>query len=347
MCILLYHPLYDGRGFSPIQESWKRYPRILELAQSAAMGGRIEVRTAPMATDAELTLVHSQEYLAWLRRVEQGEARYFDRSTPAWPGIYDRARATVGASVAAARLVASGESLSAINVSGGLHHAHAARASGFCLLNGVVVAVRVLQREFGLRRIAVVDIDGHHDDGTQALLEAEPVLCLSLHRHGGRFYPGTGDVEERGTGEGLGYTINVPLPRSCGDEAYLLALHEVVEPALCAYRPELIILQYGVDGHYADSMVRLGLSTHLYAHAAELFRGLAERLCGGRLVVVGGGGYRPKDAVRCWAMLLGELADASPSAMAHLHDRVPIPAVAAEAMEEVQGTIGRFRVYSW
>ena len=343
MSILLYHPLYDGRGFSPIQDSWKRYPRILALARSDVVAGRIEVRTPPMATDAELMLVHPPEYLSWLQRQEQGGARYFDRSTPAWPGIYDRARATVGASIAAARLVASGESPSAINVSGGLHHAHAARASGFCLLNDVVVAVRVLQREFGLRRIAVVDIDGHHGDGTQALLEAEPVLCLSLHRHGGRFYPGTGDVEERGRGAGLGYTINVPLPRSCGDEAYLLALHEVVEPALCAYRPELIILQYGVDGHHADSMVRLGLSTHLYAHAAQLFRGLAERLCGGRLVVVGGGGYRQDDAVRCWAMLLGELADASPSALAHLHDSGPIPPAATGAMDEVRGTIGRLR----
>lgn len=228
-----------------------------------------------------------------------------------------------------------------MNLSGGLHHAHAERASGFCLFNDVVIAVRVLQREFGYQRIAVLDVDGHHGDGTQALLYAEPTLFVSLHRHGARFYPGTGDVDEQGEGAGLGYTLNLPLPRWCGDEAYLTALHAAAEPALRAYRPQAIILQYGVDGHYADSMVRLGLTTHAYAHIARSVRHLADQLCGGRLLVVGGGGYSPENATRCWAFLLGELSDTPPSLLESLHDAPPHPSCATDAAEIVDSMLRR------
>jgi acetoin utilization protein AcuC len=343
VCVLLYHDLYNGRGFSPIQESWKRYRQILELARSLGMLERIPLLATPLATEEELQLAHPLHYIHWVREQERAGTGFFDRSTPIWPGLYDRARATVGASVLGARLIGAGATQSAINLSGGLHHAHAERASGFCLFNDVVIAVRVLQREFGLERIAIVDIDGHHGDGTQTLLYREPILYVSLHRHDGRFYPGTGSQEERGEGHGLGYTVNVPLPRNCGDEAYLRAMHEIVEPAVCAYRPQCILLQYGVDGHFADAMVRLGLTTHAYAHCARLIRHLADRLCGGRLLIVGGGGYRPQDAVRCWAFLLGELADLAPVTIAHLHDQPPLPAPTPEAQTCIQQVIAQAR----
>jgi acetoin utilization protein AcuC len=341
--VLLYHPLYSGRGFSPIQDSWQRYPRILALLDELGLQRDVHLVQPPLAGMDELRRLHPPAYLAWLQAEERAGGRRFDRSTPAWPGVFDRARASVGASVHGARLIGVGTSLTAFNPSGGLHHAHAARASGFCLLNDVVAAVRVLQWEFGMRRIAVVDIDGHHGDGTQALLYREPVLVISTHRYGGRFYPGTGCADERGDGPGLGYTVNVPLPRACGDDAFLLALHDVVEPALQSYRPECIILQYGTDGHFNDAMVRLGLTTYAYAHAARLLHHLAARLCGGRLLVVGGGGYRPEDAVRCWAFLLGELCDLPDTRLAHLHDQPPFVSPAVDAGAAVQSVIARLR----
>src|SRR5581483_8301778 len=106
-----------------------------------------------------------------------------------------------------------------------------------------MVAVRAVQREFGLRRIAVLDVDGHHGDGTQEELYHEPILYISLHRYDGRFYPATGAVEETGAGAGAGYTANVPLGRRCGDGPYLYALRHLVTPLLRSYHPELIIMQ--------------------------------------------------------------------------------------------------------
>jgi acetoin utilization protein AcuC len=213
------------------------------------------------------------------------------------------------------------------------------RASGFCIFNDVVIAARVLQREFGFRRIAILDLDGHHGDGTQALLYAEPLLYVSLHRHGGGFYPGTGSAGERGEGAGLGYTLNVPLPRHCGDAAFLLALRRIAAPAILAYRPQCLILQYGTDGHHEDVMVRLGLTTHAFAESARLARELADELCGGRLLVVSGGGYRPQDTVRCWLLLLGEMAGVRAEELMHLHDTQPPPPTSPDARGHVEALI--------
>jgi acetoin utilization protein AcuC len=339
--VLLYHPLFNGRGFSPLQESWMRYPRLLERLGELGLQHRLPVLEPPLATANELALVHPSRYVEWVRSQEQAGGRYFDRSTPAWPGVFDRARAAVGASVLGARLIGQGACAAAFNPSGGLHHAHAERAGGFCIFNDVVIAARVLQREFDYRRIAILDLDGHHGDGTQALLYAEPLLYISLHRYGDRFYPGTGAAEERGEGAGLGHTLNVPLPRHCGDAAFLLALHRIVAPALRCYRPQCLILQYGTDGHYADVMVRLGLTTRAFAESARLVRQVAGDLCQGKLLVVGGGGYRPEDAVRCWLLLLGELADLPAEILEHLHDRPPFPPPATGAMSRVEALIAR------
>lgn len=292
----------------------------------------------PLASDDELALAHPARYLAWVRDQERSGNGQFDRATPAWPGVVDRARAAVGASVQAARLVGSGRGV-AFNPSGGLHHAHAERAAGFCIFNDVVIAARVLQREFGYERIAILDIDGHHGDGTQALLYDEPLLYCSLHRHGGGFYPGTGGMGEQGEGRGFGYTLNVPLPRHCGDDAFLLALRRIAAPAIAAYRPQCLILQYGTDGHHADVMVRLGLTTHAFAQAVHLVHNLARDLCAGRLLVVGGGGYRPEETVRCWLLLLGQLAGLPAATLAPLHDTPPYPAPAPGALSQVAAQI--------
>lgn len=309
----LYHELYDGRGFSPISDSWRRYRMGYDLLDALGLLDRIRLVRPDPATEADLELAHSPDFVRFVReRAGSGVGR-FDRSTPVYPGVYQRALAAVGATLTGARMIARGEVRHAFNPSGGLHHASRERASGFCLFNDIVIAVRALQREFALRRIAVVDVDGHHGDGTQAELYHEPILYISLHRYDGRFYPATGTVEETGADAGAGYTVNVPLPRRCGDGPYLYALHELVGPLLCRYRPELIIVQYGVDGHYLDPLVRLALSTSAYAETARLLHALAHDLCGGRLLVTGGGGYNPDAAARCWAILMATLAGDCPA----------------------------------
>ena len=345
----LYHELYDGRGFSPLSDSWRRYRLCYELLGELGLRERMRLLRPEPAAECELERAHTPSFVRWVRqRAESGVGR-FDRSTPVYPGLYQRALVAVGATLTGARLVAGGEGSHAFNPSGGLHHAARARAGGFCIFNDIVVAVRALQQEFGLQRIAVVDVDGHHGDGTQEELYHEPVLYISLHRYDGRFYPATGRADEVGAGAGHGYTANVPLPRRCGDEPYLYALHRLVAPLLRAYRPELLLVQYGVDGHFQDPLVRLALTTTAYAETARLLHLLAHDLCGGRLLVTGGGGYNPEVTARCWAILAATLCGDAPSPLhpryGRLFDTEPAPAdPAAEAAvyATVDALRGRF-----
>src|SRR2546421_155732 len=154
-----------------------------------------------------------------------------------------------------ADLVGSGRLAHAFNPAGGLHHARRDRAAGFCPVNDIVLAVRRLQRRYGFLRPAVLDVDGHHGDGTQELLNDEPLLTISLHQYDGRFYPKSGRLDESGAGAGEGYHVNLPLPRGAGDGVYAAALEGVVGPILDAYRPDVLLLQYGVDAHALDPLV--------------------------------------------------------------------------------------------
>ncbi len=343
---LLYHERYDGRGFSPLSDSWRRYRLALDLFGELGLLDRVRRIRPAEATEAELEMAHSPAFVRSVReRAALGEGR-FDRSTPIYSGLYERALAAVGATLTGARMIARGELAHAFNPGGGLHHAACERASGFCVFNDVVLAVRVLQREFGFQRIAVVDVDGHHGDGTQEELYREPVLYISLHRYDGRFYPATGTATELGEGAGYGYTANVPLPRRCGDGPYLYALRALVTPLLRAYRPDFIIMQYGVDGHYQDPMVRLALTTAAYAEIARLLHALAHELCASRLLVTGGGGYKPEAAVRCWAILLATLAGEQPAPgdprYGRLFDTEPAPEDPA-ALDEVRASVAFLR----
>jgi acetoin utilization protein AcuC len=309
----IFHEIYRGRGFSPRQTSWNRYALAYDLVESLGMfdAGLRCLRPDP-ATDTELRLVHTQAYIDQVRAADQAGEGYLDRrDTPAWRGVFQRASTAVGGTLLATRSILAGEVAHAFNPAGGLHHAQADRASGFCVFNDLVIATRVLQKA-GLNHIALIDIDGHHGDGTQALLYNEPLLKISLHQYDGRFYPGTGRVDELGVGSGLGYSINVPLPRRVTDTPYLAAFDAIVPPLLRAYRPEFIIVQFGVDGHFSDPLVGLSLTSDAYVGLVERLHRLAHDLCGGKLLFLGGGGYNPQTVARLWAILLTTLSDSVP-----------------------------------
>jgi acetoin utilization protein AcuC len=308
--LFLYHPRYDGRGFSRVRDSWRRYALARELlVELGLFDGALRWVEPTPATDDEILLVHDPAYLAFVKERDAAGTGFLDYGdTPAYPGVLFRARVAVGATLAGARAIARGEAHHAFNPGGGLHHAGRARAGGFCVFNDVVIAVRVLQRELGVERIAIVDLDGHHGDGTQELFWDEPILYASLHRHGGRFYPQTGAATEVGAGRGLGYTLNVPLARGTGNAAYLRLLDEVVLPYVAGYRPDFLIVQIGVDTHCGDPLVRLDLTAGAYREIALRLHALAHDLCGGRLLAVAGGGYVPEAVARCWAIFLGTLA---------------------------------------
>ena len=311
--VLIYHPRYDQRGFSRMKNSWTRYAKSYRMFESLgffANGLRVE-RPEPAPVE-ELLRVHTPEYVAFVQQRDAAGTGFLDYGdTPAYPGVFERARLSVGGTLLGAQLILSGAADHVFNPSGGLHHAQRDRAGGFCVFNDIVIAVRRLQAE-GLARIAVVDVDGHHGDGTQALLYDEPILTISLHQYDGRFYPRTGRADEIGAGAGQGYNLNVPLPRRTGHAAYLSAFDRAVLPALRAYRPEFLLVQFGVDGHALDPLVGLQLTTHTYQALIERLHAVAHELCDGRLLLLGGGGYHPETVARCWSIMLGALAGCVP-----------------------------------
>lgn len=355
---VVYHEMYNGRGFSRLARSWERYGSALTKMQALGLvAPDLEISpeyTNPnanyesefvalwrptAATDVQLTTVHSWPYIQYVHIMDEKGEGYFDRNdTPAWHGVFRRAALAAGGTILAADLVAKNVCQHVFHVAGGLHHAQYEKASGFCIFNDIVAAVRRWQSHYGYERIAILDVDGHHGDGTQQLLWREPILTVSLHQYDGRFFPRTGALEERGEGPGRHFAVNFPLPRYTTDELYLPVL-EVALEAIENYQPQAIIVQFGVDGHFSDRMVGLKLSTRTYEAVIQKTHTLAHRICAGRLVMVGGGGYEPETVARCWAMLVANLSGKKKSLGAeygYLHDPTEnLPLLDATAQQKV------------
>ena len=281
------------------------------------------------ATVNDLRLVHTQRHIDFVHSSSMRGFGLLDQGdTPATPEIYEGSLAVVGATLEGVEGIMQGRFNHAFNPAGGLHHARADRSAGFCVFNDVAIAMRALQHRHGIQRVAMIDIDGHHGDGTQSVFNSEKTLTISMHHYSMGFYPGTGTGDDDGEGEGEGYHINIPLPFRTGDQTCLAAYRKIVIPALEAYRPEVIVHQFGVDGHFSDPLVGLGLSTHAYEEMARLTHDAAHRLCGGRYLVLGGGGYNEDAVKRCWAIMFCTISGQYPKdsgVFEEWHDKTSIP----------------------
>ncbi len=300
-----------GHPLAPVRvELTMRLARSLGVL--AAPGVAVTV-PAP-ATDADLELVHTPDYIAAVRRAgESGLAPELFRfglgttDDPVFPGMHEASALVTGATLAAARAVALGSAEHAVNIAGGLHHAMADHASGFCVYNDPAIAIVALLDQ-GLERVAYVDIDVHHGDGVQAAFYDDPrVLTISLHEHPATLFPGTGRPSETGGPDAEGYAVNVALPAGTPDAGWLRAFHAVVPPLLRAFEPQLLVSQHGCDTHWMDPLanLRLTIDGQRAAHAA--IHRLAHETAGGRWLLTGGGGYELVQAVpRTWTHLLAE-----------------------------------------
>jgi acetoin utilization protein AcuC len=274
---------------------------------------------------------HTADYLEVLRAASAGHDvpaayRYGlgPGDNPIWPGMYEASALACGGSVRAAELVASGEVTRAFAFAGGLHHAMPNRASGFCYLNDAVLAIQAL-RARGVR-VCYVDIDAHHGDGVQfAFYDSPDVLTISTHERGDRLFPGTGFVDEIGTGAGRGYAVNVPLHPHTDDEVYLEAFDAVVPPLVRAFGPDVVVAQLGIDGHRTDPLTHLALSVEGFAAAVRRIVGFAPRL-----VALGGGGYDLGNVARAWAAAWAILNDVE------LPEQLP-PAFVSAAAPHLRG----------
>jgi acetoin utilization protein AcuC len=262
---------------------------------------RAKVLTPEPAALEAIARFHTREYLEILRAGGTGDwvphaARYGlgPGDNPIFPGLWEAAQLVAGGSLLAASLVAEGEADRAFHFAGGLHHALPDRASGFCYVNDAVLAIlRLLERGW---RVAYVDIDAHHGDGVQfAFYEDPAVLTISTHERGDRLFPGTGFVSEMGRGEGLGFSVNLPLQPFTDDLVYEPAFEAVVPPLIEAFRPDVIVAQLGIDSHHTDPLTHLSFSVQGFARAVSRIVGLAPRL-----VALGGGGYDLPNVARAW-----------------------------------------------
>ena len=250
------HELRDDHPMRPV-----RLQYTFDLLQAyGAFDSETSTLVVPRAaTDQELAWLHSADYISAVRAFSSGTSGYdpmrfnfaVQGDNPIYEGMYEAAALSTGATLVAAELVASGQLDVAFSISGGLHHASASHASGFCVFNDPALAIKYF-RNCGLR-VAYVDIDAHHGDGVQeAFFDDDQVLTISVHESGQYLFPGTGFVQEVGVGQGVGYSVNLPLYPYTDDEIYLEAFYEVVPPLLRAFGPEVLVTQLGIDSYHSD-----------------------------------------------------------------------------------------------
>jgi acetoin utilization deacetylase AcuC-like enzyme len=261
-----------------------------------AAGDRLVEESAPPVTEEAIAHVHDPAYVEVLDEAEARGGGWLDPDTYVVPGSMAAARTAAGATVRAAVAAHAGEAevaFAAVRPPG--HHAARDRGSGFCLLNSVAIAVASL-RAAGVQRVAIVDWDVHHGDGTQAIFEADPtVLYTSTHQF--PFYPGSGAAAERGRGAGIGTTINRPLLAGDGDDAFVAAWTDELLPAVEAFGPGAIVVSAGYDGHAADPLAELTITEAGYETVARAIGGVAARLAIPGVALTLEGGY-DLDALR-------------------------------------------------
>lgn len=245
-----------------------------------------------------------------------------------YEGMHRDSARLAAAAWLAGDMVGSGAALRAIVPAGGAHHGLPYKMNGFGVYNDTAVAIHAL-RAAGVRRIAYVDLDVHHGDGTQGFFWNDPdVLTVSVHESGRFLFPNSGFPDETGGPAAPGSAVNVALPPEAGDDAYRLAMQRVVGPAVRAFGPEVLVTQCGVDHHHADPLSHLRTTMALYPEMWRSLAALADDCCAGRWVALAGGGYDPCNAPpRAWAMLMAEMARVP------LPDSIPAawPAIAAGA----------------
>ena len=282
--MLFYDPRFLDHVASPYHV--ERPDRLRAIVERLRTEGLLEdVRTARSATAAELRRVHHKASLDAFRTMGEG---FLDPETAVHPGTWEIARLAAGAVLAATRSAVSASTYAVALVRPPGHHAGPDHGGGFCYLNNVAVGAADLVSK-GLR-VAILDYDAHHGNGTAEIFSGDPrVLYVSTHQYG--IYPGTGPAEDVGEAEGRGFTVNVPFPAAAGDASYAAAREAVIEPILDSFRPQVILISLGVDAHYRDPLTSLTLSSPGYVdlvlHAAEQ----ARRHCSGRLVIALEGGY--------------------------------------------------------
>jgi acetoin utilization protein AcuC len=311
-----------GHPMAPI-----RLTLTMELSEAFGLGRQdgVSIVTPAAATGAELELIHDPVYIDLVRLAGAAVPQAPDQQEriarvllmhglgtqddPVFPGMHEASAMVAGATLAAARAVWTSAAQHGVSIAGGLHHAMAGNASGFCVYNDPAIAIAWLLGQ-GAERIAYVDVDAHHGDGVQAAFWDDPrVLTIGLHEHPDTLFPGTGRATEIGGPQAEGTSVNVALPAGTGDSGWLRAFHAVVPPLLREFGPQVLVSQHGCDSHWSDPLANLELTIDAQRATHAAIHALAHEVAGGRWLLTGGGGYEHVHVVpRTWTHLLFEAA---------------------------------------
>ncbi|MBI4417306.1 MAG: histone deacetylase [Ignavibacteriales bacterium] len=243
------------------------------------------------ARTEHVMLAHPEQYITEVARACSSGITMLDQDTRICRDSYDVALLAVGAVVEAVEQVVKGKLTSAFcAVRPPGHHAETARAMGFCLFNNAAIAAKYARKSLGVNRVAIVDWDVHHGNGTQEIFYQDPtVLYISLHQY--PFYPGTGSETETGNSDGKGLTLNCPMKAGSGEEEYLQAFNTKILPTIGNFKPELLIISAGFDAHRNDPLAGINLTEETFGTMTSLLKDVAEKHTGGKIVSVLEGGY--------------------------------------------------------
>ncbi len=284
----LEHDMGFGHPESPAR--LKAVQGVLETPQ---LRENLNFLSPRFATLDEIAMVHDFEYVHKIEKTAGREIQ-LDPDTSTSPGSWDAARLAVGGLLGCVDAVYDRSAKNAFAfVRPPGHHAERERAMGFCLFNNVAIAAEYALRTKNAKRVAIMDYDVHHGNGTQwSFYDRADVLYVSTHRY--PFYPGTGSRQEEGKDAGKGFTLNVPFLGGEGDHEYLMAFENEVLPALRDYAPDLLLVSAGFDAHRLDPLGGMNVTAEGFAHMTQGLMDIADQVCGGRTVLVLEGGYSLK-----------------------------------------------------
>jgi acetoin utilization deacetylase AcuC-like enzyme len=288
---LVYDPIYLEHDTGDHVENSRRLVEAMSYLKETGIREKLISLPARPASLEELKMIHAPEYISYVKSKAQKGGGWLDSDTVMSTKSYEAALHAVGGVLVAVEAVVQEKvdnAFALVRPPG--HHATHDQAMGFCIFNNVAIAARFGLSQFNLNRVLIVDFDVHHGNGTQDAFYAEPeVLYFSTHQY--PFYPGTGGMDETGSGRGEGTTVNFPMAAGWGDEEYLRALNEVLVPVARRFQPQLILVSAGFDAHWADHLAMMKATITGFAQMTRILKELAAELCQGRLVFALEGGY--------------------------------------------------------
>jgi len=255
------------------------------------------------ATKQDLLRVHSSTYVDLITHLAEENMPY-DIETPVSPQIYEAAMLIIGGAITAGEAIYKGIVNRAIALGCGYHHAGKDYGGGFCLFNDVAILTEFLREKYHVHRVLNLDYDVHCGNGTSDIFYSDPsFLYVSIHQDPRTIYPGTGFIDQIGSGPGEGYNVNIPLPPGTSDQTYFYAVNEIFTPLAEEFEPDIILANGGSDAHFADSLGRLQLTSQGFFQLSRMIAKVSDNVCNGKLVLMVGSGYNPVVLPMCWYAL--------------------------------------------